>query len=75
VRRTGGPLVGVGADGAVMVSADRGVIWAEKGTVDGQVEALDVKPGRWYVATDRSTFESTNDGQTWKPVLMGSTKP
>lgn len=68
--QTNGPLVGVGADGTVMASSDNGVTWAKRGTVDGQVEALDVSPGRWYVATDRSIFESTDDGQTWKPVVM-----
>lgn len=69
-----GPLVGVGADGTVMVSGDRGATWAQKGTVEGEVEALDVTAGRWYVATDRSIFESTDGGVTWKPVQVGRAK-
>lgn len=71
--QTDGPLVGVGADGTVSVSSDEGATWAKKGTVAGQVEALDVIPGRWHVATDRGIYESTDDGQTWMPVLVATT--
>ncbi len=69
-----GPLVGVGSDGAVVVSSDRGATWAKKGTVEGGVEALDVTAGRWHVATDQGVFESTDDGQTWTTVVPVSTK-
>jgi hypothetical protein len=71
---TDGPLVGVGADGTVMVSSDGGATWAQKGTLEGVVEALDVTRGRWHAATDRAIFESTDDGQTWRPVQAGGTK-
>ena len=69
-----GPLVGVGADGVVMASDDRGATWIKKGTVDGQVEALDLTPGRWHVATEHGILLSTDDGQTWEPVLMSSAR-
>lgn len=71
--QTGGPLVGVGADGAMSISSDEGATWTTKGTVPGAVEALDVIPGQWHVATDNGIFESTDDGNTWKPVLLIST--
>lgn len=69
-----GPLVGAGADGAVMVSGDRGSTWDEKGTLDGRVDALDVTAGRWHAATTHGIFESTDEGQTWRVVLPASTK-
>lgn len=64
-----GPLVGVGADGAVMVSDDAGATWAAKGRVEGEVEALDVVDGRWHVATSHGVSESNDQGQTWQIVL------
>lgn len=64
-----GPLVGVRPDGTVMVSEDGGAGWSRTGTVDGQVEALDVIPGRWHVATRSGIYESTDDGFTWTLVL------
>lgn len=69
-----GPLVGVGAEGAVMVSSDRGATWTRQGTVEGGVEALDVTAGRWHVATDQGVFESTDDGRTWTTVVHASPK-
>ena len=65
----GGPLVGVTTEGAVMVSADGEGEWREAGSVGALVEALDVVPGRWHVATGSDMLESTDDGATWDVVL------
>lgn len=65
----GGPLVGIRPDGTVMTSEDGSTGWERAGTVDGQVEALDVIPGRWHVATRRGIYESTDEGLTWVLVL------
>jgi len=66
-----GPLVGVTANGIVMVSEDGESEWSEAGTLDGPAEALDVTPGRWHAATATGIFESTDDGKTWNLVLPG----
>ena len=64
-----GPLVGIGADGAVRDSEDEGASWATRGKVEGEIEALDATNGRWHAATSHGTFESNDHGQTWKTVL------
>ena len=64
-----GPLVGVAADGTVVVSADGESDWQDVGKIDGVVTALDVIPGRWHAATETRIYESTDDGATWDVVL------
>ena len=68
----GGPLVGVGPDGAVMVSTDT-TTWRQVGSVDGPAEALDVAPGRWHTATGTGVYRSTDDGRTWRLVVGNAT--
>ena len=64
-----GPLVAVTGDGTVMVSPDGEDGWEKAGSVKAPVEALDVVPGRWHVATKTGIHESTDDGATWDVVL------
>lgn len=70
-----GPLVGITADGAVMVTKDKGLNWAKTGEVKGHVEALDISAGRWHVATDLGIFESKDDGRSWAAVLPAGAQP
>ena len=66
----GGPLVGVGSDGTVMVTDDPTTAqWREAGSLDGPAEAVDAIAGRWHAATESGVYESTDDGQTWRLVL------
>jgi hypothetical protein len=64
-----GPLVAVTSDGSVVTSADGETGWDVVGSVGARVEALDVVPGRWHVATKDAILESTDDGETWDVVL------
>lgn len=64
----GGPLVGIGVDGAVMVSSDA-TEWQDVGQLDGPAEALDAVAGRWHAATESGVHESLDDGQTWRTVV------
>lgn len=63
-----GPLVGIAADGTVMTSQD-GEQWQEAGRLDGPAEALDAVDGRWHAATATGVHESTDDGETWQPLV------
>jgi photosystem II stability/assembly factor-like uncharacterized protein len=66
----GGPLVGVGPDGTVMVTDDPTTgPWREVGSLDGPAEAVDAIAGRWHVASESGVYESTDDGQTWQSVI------
>lgn len=68
----GGPLVGVGPDGTVMVTDDPTTgQWREAGSLDGPAEAVDAIAGRWHAATDSGVYESTDDGETWQLVVSG----
>lgn len=64
----GGPLVGVGPDGTVLISTDT-TTWRQAGRVDGPAEALDASPDRWHAATATGVYESTDDGLTWGLVV------
>ena len=66
----GGRLVGVTATGTFAVSSDGRSQWTDAGSVDEAVQALDVNPHRWHVATDSGVYESSDDGAAWKPVLQ-----
>lgn len=63
-----GPLVGLGSEGEVWVSRDGGAGWEQSGAVPGFPQALTVADDRWYTATDRGLFSSSDDGGTWEPV-------
>lgn len=61
-------LVGLAQDGGVALSMDGGATWNKVGQVPGQPTALEVTSGRWYAATDRGLFESTDGGGAWTSV-------
>lgn len=63
-----GPLIGIAADGTVMTSPDA-VQWQDAGRLDGPAEALDAISGSWHAATESGVYQSTDDGQTWQPLL------
>lgn len=66
----GGPLVGVGPDGTVLVTNDTATgEWRKVGSLDGPAEAVDAVKGRWHAATASGVYESTNDGETWRLVV------
>jgi len=66
----GGPLIGVGPDGAVWTTEDpTSGQWREVGALDGPAEAVDTVAGRWHAATDTGVYESADDGGTWRLVL------
>lgn len=60
-----GPLVGIAADGTVMISSETEQ-WQEAGQLDGPAEALDAVDGRWHAATESGVYQSTDDGRTWQ---------
>lgn len=62
-------VVGLTADGDVVVSPDEGVTWQKVGSLDGPVHALAAAPDRWHVATDQGVLVSTDEGRTWELVL------
>jgi hypothetical protein len=66
----GGPLVGVGPNGAVMVADDPAVgEWQEVGSLDGPAQAVDVVAGRWHAATASGVYESIDGGATWRLII------
>lgn len=61
-------LVGATADGVVYRSSDGGSTWQRIDGPPGEVQALDVTPDSWHVATSAGIFRSTDDGRTWDPL-------
>lgn len=59
-------LYGVTVTGAVMVSADSGASWQQRGSLDGQPQAL-VADGnqKVYAATETGIYASTDGGRTF----------
>ena len=62
-------VVGLTISGEVKVSPDGGQTWSQRGTVDGDIEALGVGPAAWHVATTEGIFASTDGGRTWDRIL------
>ena len=61
-------LVGAGLAGRLYLSRDAGSSFDPVPGPSGQVQALDVEPGRWHVATSNGVFRSTDDGRTWESL-------
>lgn len=65
-------LVGLGPDGAVHVSKDRGASWRKRTSPGGEPQAVEVSSQRWDVATSDGIFTSTDQGRTWQRVVATS---
>lgn len=59
-------LVGITGDGIVHRSRDAGQTWQRLDGPPGSLQALDVTPGRWFVATDTGLYRSDDDGRSWQ---------
>ena len=64
-------LVGVTGEGAVYRSSDSGGSWQRSDGPPGDLQALDVTPRAWYIATSAGLFRSSDDGRTWQPLSLG----
>lgn len=61
-------LVGVAGDGTLYCSGDRGVSWRRTDGPAGDLQALEVTPQTWYVATSTGIYASVDDGRSWDPL-------
>ena len=64
-------LVGATGEGVVYRSSDSGESWQRSDGPPGDLQALDVTPRGWYIATDAGLFRSSDDGRTWQPLSVG----
>lgn len=62
-------VVGLAADGEVLVSTDAGRTWSPAGSVKGGIKALGANAEGWQVATTEGIFESTDKGKTWRNIF------
>jgi hypothetical protein len=61
-------LVGASREGDVYRSSDAGETWHRLNGPAGELQALDVTPSSWHLATDAGIFRSTDDGRTWQDL-------
>ena len=45
--------------------------WQRSDGPPGDLQALEVTPRGWYVATSAGLFRSSDDGRTWRPLSVG----
>lgn len=64
-------LVGVTGEGTVYRSSDSGESWQRSDGPPGDLQALEVTPAGWYIATSAGLFLSSDDGRTWQPLSVG----
>jgi len=65
-----GTLAGVTPDGVVYTAADATGGWTERGSLDGQPEALAIQSARdMYAAANGAVLVSTDGGRTFSPTL------
>lgn len=69
-RTSAGEIVGVGPTGAVFVSADDGATWQETSSLNSRPEALSVRSGTWFAATEDGLFQSPDAGGAWERLLV-----
>jgi len=62
-------VIGLTADGNVLMSSDAGRKWSDAGSVEGDIEALGANTDGWQVATTKGIFESTDQGKSWRSIL------
>lgn len=64
-----GQLVGIGPQGQVHVSLDRGSLWEERGRIEGRPAAVTLTEQGWYAATTDTVLRSDDEGRTWTRIL------
>ncbi|RNE59349.1 hypothetical protein EEJ31_09925 [Cryobacterium tepidiphilum] len=67
-----GGLIGVDVDGTIWVNQD-GTTWTSTGTINGVTEALtyaSAPSARLVVATEEGILASTDQGATWRDVVV-----
>lgn len=64
-------LVGVTGEGVVYRSSDSGGSWQGSDGPPGDLQALDVTPHGWFIATSAGLFRSSDDGRTWQALSVG----
>lgn len=65
-------LVGLAPDGVIYVSGDGAQSWQRTTAVPGDAQALEVSAQRWYAATSRGVYASTDAGRSWEPLVAHS---
>lgn len=68
-RTASGGIVGIDPSGGIFASTDDGVTWRKLTSLKSRPEALSVRSGTWYVATDAGLFQSKDKGTRWEPLL------
>lgn len=64
-----GQLAGIGPQGQVYVSLDRGSLWDERGTIDGRPAAFTITAEGWFAATEDTVLRSDDEGMSWTRIL------
>ena len=64
-------LVGATGQGVVYRSSDSGKSWQRSDAPPGDLQALDVSRGGWYIATSGGLFRSSDDGRSWQALSVG----
>lgn len=62
-------LVVAGPDGRLYRSDDAGRSFAAVGEPQGTLQAIDVTPESWLVATETAVLRSTDEGDTWERLV------
>lgn len=71
-RTSTSDIVGVDPSGKVFVSDDEGATWTQRAGLGGAPEALGVRSGAWYAATEGRLLTSVDQGASWRPLTKGS---
>lgn len=64
-----GAVAGIGPQGQVYVSLNRGSLWDERGTINGQPGAFAVTDQGWFAATEDTVLRSDDQGNSWTTIL------
>ena len=64
-----GEVAGIGPQGQVYVSLNRGSLWDERGTINGQPGAFAVTDQGWFAATEDTVLRSDDQGNSWTTIL------
>lgn len=69
-RSEDGSLVGVTGDGVLHVAGADATGWRRAGEVPGAPHAFDASEAGWHVATADGVYRSTDEGRTWRRVVV-----